>query len=69
MFYVVAPALVMALIALVCALVVVAAVAIVNLWGTHPLEAWAERLRVSEAEREAERAVLDARIEAEENGK
>ena len=68
MFYVVAPALVMALIALVCALVVMAAVAIVNLWGTHPLEAWAERLRVSEAEREAERAVLDARIEAEENG-
>ena len=44
MFYVVAPALMMALIALVCALVVMAAVAIVNLWGTHPLEAWAERL-------------------------
>lgn len=66
MIYVVVPAIIVALIAVIAGLAFVGAQALAEVWGTHPMEAWAEKLRIKEAEQAAYRAVIDAAIEEDE---
>ena len=66
MIYVVAPAVIVALVAVVAGLAFVGAKAFADVWGTHPIDAWAERLRIKDAEQAAYRAVIDAAIEEDE---
>ena len=66
MIYVVVPAVIVALIALIAGCGFVGAKAFADVWGTRPLPAWAERLRIKDAEQAAYRAVIDAAIEEDE---
>ena len=66
MIYVVAPAVIVALIAVVAGCAFVGAKAFAEVWGTHPIDAWEERLRIKDAEQAAYRAVIDAAIEEDE---
>lgn len=66
MIYVVVPAILVGLIAVVAGLTFVGAKAFAEVWGTHPMDAWAEKLRIKEAEQAAYRAVIDAAIEEDE---
>ena len=66
MIYVVVPAVIVALIALIAGCGFVGAKTFADVWGTHPMQAWAERLRIKDAEQAAYRAAIDAAIEEDE---